>query len=91
MSPPMYSSTLSPAARPGFFSLPTTPSGVRVQGGMWSLDLYDEGPTMERVESGRDLRAKMLEKLSRENFLGRVEPDPQPTDPDVGWVSDLLK
>lgn len=46
---------------------------------------------MERVESGRDLRAKMFEKLSKENSLGRVETSPSSGGPDVGWVSELVK
>jgi hypothetical protein len=45
---------------------------------------------MERVESGRDIRAKMFEKLSKENSLKNsdsVQPDGVP---DVGWISDLV-
>jgi hypothetical protein len=43
---------------------------------------------MERVESGRDLRVKMFEKLSKESSLDRV--DPGSNTPDVDWVSDLV-
>ncbi|XP_047308389.1 zinc finger CCCH domain-containing protein 20-like [Impatiens glandulifera] len=62
----------------GFNSLPTTPTQSRM---IW------EEPAMERVESGRDLRVKMFEKLSRENPLNPSFA----ADPDIGWVSDLLK
>lgn len=52
----------------------------------------EEEPVMERVESGRDLRAKMFEKLSKENQLDRVDPNPEEgSNPDVGWVSELVK
>jgi hypothetical protein len=44
---------------------------------------------MERVESGRDLRAQMYAKLRKENSLGRV--DAAVSAPDVGWVSELVK
>jgi hypothetical protein len=44
---------------------------------------------MERVESGRDLRAQMYARLSKENSLGQV--DPAVSSPDVGWVSELVK
>lgn len=47
---------------------------------------------MERVESGRDLRAKIYEKLCKENSLDRVEEGRAFTgDPDVDWVSDLVE
>lgn len=46
---------------------------------------------MERVESGRDLRTKMFEKLSKENSLGRADPNQSTGAPDVGWVSELVK
>jgi hypothetical protein len=36
----------------------------------------EEEPVMERVESGRELRVKMFEKLSKENPLDRVDPNP---------------
>lgn len=42
------------------------------------LDLWDRGceeePVMERVESGRNLRAQMYAKLMRENSVDRVRP-----------------
>ncbi|KAJ9547835.1 hypothetical protein OSB04_020378 [Centaurea solstitialis] len=42
---------------------------------------------MERVESGRDLRAKMFEKLSKENGVDGPGEGPNP---DVGWISELI-
>ncbi|KAG2240073.1 hypothetical protein Bca4012_022824 [Brassica carinata] len=77
---------------PGFQSLPTTPTRPG------NMDIWENGleeePAMERVvESGRELRAKMFEKLSKENCMDRVEPDPDQNSgeaPDVGWVSDLV-
>ncbi|CAH9053359.1 unnamed protein product [Cuscuta epithymum] len=81
----------------GFGSLPNTPTR---RSGVCHFELWDEGSgleeyPMERVESGRDLRAKMFEKLSKENPLDGSEavPNPKPNDrgPDVGWVSDLIQ
>ncbi|KAF5743214.1 zinc finger CCCH domain-containing protein 20 [Tripterygium wilfordii] len=78
----------------GFCSLPSTPTRVVPRSGASKFDQWDtscgEEPTMERVESGRDLRAKMYAKLRKENSLGRVESG-QSTAPDVGWVSELVK
>ncbi|KAG6413890.1 hypothetical protein SASPL_126605 [Salvia splendens] len=71
---------------PGYFSVPTTPTravALARPGLAWETE---EGP-MERVESGRKLRDKMFEKLSKENPLDRVDPDPNP---DVDWVADLI-
>lgn len=90
-------------ARPGFCSLPSTPTRAVARPGIGYFDAWDksgceEEPLMERVESGRDLRARMFEKLCKENPLDRVDPNPVgnegPSDdpnPDVGWVSDLIK
>ncbi|XP_073043324.1 zinc finger CCCH domain-containing protein 20-like [Primulina eburnea] len=69
--------------RPGNFSLPTTPTRILTRPGSSYFD--ETVPMMQMVESGRDLRAKMFEKLCKENPL-----DPNPN-PDVGWVSDLLE
>ncbi|KAL2928811.1 Zinc finger CCCH domain-containing protein 49 [Bienertia sinuspersici] len=82
--------------RAGFFSLPTTPT--RPDTRYWdSKDVgeEDEMVMMERVESGRELRARMFEKLSKENPLdGSGTPAsgsaPGPG-PDFGWVSDLIE
>ncbi|KAI3505808.1 hypothetical protein L1887_28093 [Cichorium endivia] len=57
--------------RPGYTSLPSTPSQTSVN----AFDVWDQGctneeePIMERVESGKELRAKIYAKLSRENSL----------------------
>ncbi|KAE8687619.1 Zinc finger CCCH domain-containing protein 20 [Hibiscus syriacus] len=48
----------------------------------------EEEPAMERVESGRDLRARMYAKLSEDNSLDPL--DPTGSGPDVGWVSELV-
>ncbi|XP_030448706.1 zinc finger CCCH domain-containing protein 20-like [Syzygium oleosum] len=84
-----------PRIRPGFYSMPTTPttqSTPTARGGIGYLDSwesgYEEEPAMERVESGRDLRAKMFEKLNKESSLDTVRPE---SVPDVWWVSDLVK
>ncbi|KAL6952569.1 hypothetical protein U1Q18_018080 [Sarracenia purpurea var. burkii] len=82
--------------RPALCSLPSTPTGATPRSGIGVFDLFDKGgceeePVMERVESGRVLRAKMFEKLSRENPLDRVDPTIPSTGPDVGWVSELVK
>lgn len=82
-----YGSPRGSLLQPGFQSLPSTPTlGGTAQTGNWETGCEDQ-PAMERVESGRSLRAKMFEKLSRENTLGPAEPDPSP---DVGWVSELV-
>ncbi|XP_051131895.1 zinc finger CCCH domain-containing protein 20-like [Andrographis paniculata] len=48
----------------------------------------DDEAAMERVESGNHLRARMFEKLSRENPLSSgTNPDPNP---DVRWISELV-
>ncbi|KAH7853785.1 hypothetical protein Vadar_006546 [Vaccinium darrowii] len=80
--------------RPVFSSLPSTPTGAMSLNGIGSFDGFkkggsragsDEEPVMERVESGRDLRAKMFEKLSRENPLDRVDTAPASSATDVGY------
>ncbi|CAK9136285.1 unnamed protein product [Ilex paraguariensis] len=87
-----------PMNRPGFCSLPSTPTRALTRIGMGQFDLLEMGgregePLMERVESGRDVRTKMFEKLSKENPLGRVDLNnpPDSPNPDVGWVSELVK
>lgn len=74
-------------------SMPSTPTRTPTRSGLglfdpWDLSIDEEMP-MERVESGRDLRAKIYSKLSKENSL-----DPNRVDspgPDFGWVSELVK
>lgn len=86
----------STRTRTGFCSLPTTPmSMTRPRSGyrdFWEkMKLEEEEPVMERVESGRGLRAKMFEKLSKDNPLDRVDPNPSnDPNPDLEWVSDLV-
>ena len=78
--------------RPGFCSLPSTPTRTPARSGLGGLDVWDktceEEPAMERVESGRDLRARIYAKISKENSLDR---DSSPSAPDFGWVSELVK
>lgn len=70
-------------------SMPSSPT----QAGLGGYDLwespYEEEPAMERVESGRDIRAQIYAKLSKDNPLDRA--DPPGSGPDVGWVLELVK
>ncbi|KAL5558738.1 hypothetical protein UlMin_034949 [Ulmus minor] len=80
--------------RPGIGSLPSTPTRTPTRQGLGSsIDFWEqaceEEPVMERVESGRNLRAIMYAKLSKDNSLGRVES--AVSAPDVGWISELVK
>lgn len=77
--------------RSGFYSLPSTPTRPVTRGGVGFSEIWEEEeeePAMERVESGRDLRAKMFEKLSKENG---VDSPGEGSNPDVGWISELVK
>jgi hypothetical protein len=79
----------------------TTPSGATVMtidGLNLGLLQEVEPPVMERVESGRALREKVFERLSKEGIApsdstaaataeGAV---PSSTAPDVGWVTELI-
>ncbi|KAI4350759.1 hypothetical protein L6164_005180 [Bauhinia variegata] len=91
---PCFGSPRGSVLRPGFCSLPSTPTQVPSRSGMSCFDIWEEScaeePAMERVESGRDIRARMFEKLSKENTLDRPDPNSNGA-PDVGWVSELLK
>ncbi|KAK7358421.1 hypothetical protein VNO77_00349 [Canavalia gladiata] len=91
---PGFGSPRGPVVRPGFCSLPTTPTQAPVRGGVNYFDLWDqsfeEEPMMERVESGRGIRARMFEKLSKENSLDRSGSGSVSGAPDVGWVSELV-
>ncbi|CAI9117885.1 OLC1v1019373C1 [Oldenlandia corymbosa var. corymbosa] len=55
---------------------------------LWDKAYYDveEEPVMERVESGRDLRARMYAKLIPQNSFHHSS---TPV-PDFGWISQLL-
>ena len=94
---PGFGSPRGPVIRPGFCSLPSTPTQAPGRGGLNCFDLWEqscqEEPVMERVESGRDIRAKMFEKLSKENSLDRSGSGSGQSGgvPDVGWVSELVK
>ncbi|KAJ0964660.1 hypothetical protein J5N97_025798 [Dioscorea zingiberensis] len=67
----------------------STPTTSTVGGGSAWLDRWDaeDHQPVERVESGRALRAKMFERLSKESGLEKQEN----SSPDVAWVSDLLQ
>nr|XP_043619185.1 zinc finger CCCH domain-containing protein 20 [Erigeron canadensis] len=85
--------------RAGFYSLPSTPTRPVTRPGLgfpeiWEESCVEEEPVMERVESGRGVRAKMFEKLCKENPLDLERGDPNSGDgsnPDVGWISELVK
>ncbi|KAJ0740132.1 putative transcription factor C3H family [Helianthus annuus] len=83
--------------RSGFYSLPSTPTRPVTRPSLGFSEIWEEGrveeePVMERVESGRDLRVKMFEKLKKENSLDRVDPNPgESSNPDVEWISELVK
>ncbi|CAM8898765.1 unnamed protein product [Rhodiola kirilowii] len=81
--------------RPGFCSLPTTPTRIPVRFEQWDSNNRgcEEEPVMERVESGRDLRTKLYARLSKENSFGPVNDDGShlAVDPDLGWISDLVQ
>ncbi|XP_062022997.1 zinc finger CCCH domain-containing protein 20-like [Rosa rugosa] len=88
-----FGSPRGPPLRPDFFSLPNTPTRNSGRSGPGPFDLWEhsmaEEPAMERVESGRDLRARMYAKLSKDNSMGRVDSGGF-SGPDVEWVSELV-
>ncbi|KAL9400136.1 hypothetical protein Peur_009097 [Populus x canadensis] len=93
-----FGSPRGSSLRPGFCSLPSTPTRTMAsRSGLGQLDIWGDGvtceeePAMERVESGRDLRAKIYAKLSKENSVDRDRVDSGVSGPDVGWVSELVK
>ncbi|KAK4344303.1 hypothetical protein RND71_037397 [Anisodus tanguticus] len=96
MGSPRHGSPIRPVTRPGFISLPATPIGDPTRPRNRCFDLWENGeceeePLMERVESGRDLRVKMFERLSKENPLDDPNPSSSGSNPNVGWVSDLIQ
>ena len=95
MGSPCFGSPRGSVLRPGFCSLPSTPTQMPSRPGASCFDIWEqdceEEPVMERVESGRDIRAKMFEKLSKENSLDRSSPNVSGGAPDFGWVSELVK
>lgn len=85
-----YSNTCfgSPTSVGGFCSLPSTPTPTRVVSGFDLNGFADEEcSTDQRVESGRALRMRMYERLSKESGVCDKN---DANGPDVGWVSDLL-
>ncbi|KAH0467639.1 hypothetical protein IEQ34_002672 [Dendrobium chrysotoxum] len=90
--PSSWGGLVSPGVglRSGFRSLPSTPTKAPAVVGRGWMDLdgcpETEEP-VERVESGRALRAKIYERLSKESGLERPNISPNP---DVGWVSELI-
>lgn len=93
-----FGSPRSPTGYMGGFcggSVPTTPTRTPTRSGLGLFDPWDptveEEPVMERVESGKSIRAKMYARLSKENSLDRDRVDPAGNGPDFGWVSELVK
>ncbi|KGN60578.2 zinc finger CCCH domain-containing protein 20 [Cucumis sativus] len=91
---PVFGSPKESTTRPGLSTLPetSTPPGIRYLD-FWDLGTGEE-PAMERVESGRDLRAKMFEKLRKENSVGCGDQDKNSSGAgglDVDWISELLQ
>ncbi|KAE8658192.1 Zinc finger CCCH domain-containing protein 20 [Hibiscus syriacus] len=68
--PPGFGSPREAVVRPGFCSLPNTPTPGIGYSDIWEKACEEE-PVAERVESGRNIRAMMFEKLSKENSLLR--------------------
>lgn len=72
---------------PVFCSLPSTPNEPMTKmSGLGCMDIWEGEEAMERVESGRNLRARLFERLSSENSMEMGS-----ATPDVGWVSELVK
>ncbi|KAG5225481.1 hypothetical protein OIU76_027256 [Salix suchowensis] len=92
-----FGSSRRSSLRPGFCSLPSTPTRkLATRSGLGQLDIWGdistcEEPVMERVESGRDLRAKIYSKLSKVNSMDPDLVESAVSGPDVGWVSELVK
>ncbi len=69
-------------------SVPGTPTKVHwEQKERWEYDENEEDSTVQRVESGRDLRAKIYGCLGKENPMEAGNVDA----PDLGWVNELVK
>ncbi|KAL3690771.1 hypothetical protein R1sor_004422 [Riccia sorocarpa] len=83
-----YSSGPSPLRRCSQ-SVPCTPTKLRWDDRApprWEVeDEEDMEPPVQRVESGRDLRAKIYGRLGKENRLDSEDA------PDLGWVNELVK
>ncbi|GJN05551.1 hypothetical protein PR202_ga23188 [Eleusine coracana subsp. coracana] len=86
----------------GLYSMPSTPRAaptmVTSTGFMPNLEPLDVGfrvdeEPVQRVESGRALRAKVFERLSKEGTVTAGDATAATAGfggPDVGWVSDLI-
>ncbi|KAF7028229.1 hypothetical protein CFC21_040187 [Triticum aestivum] len=82
----------------GLYSLPTTPMGAQTGASSFmpnleplNLRFLDDEEPVQRVESGRALREKVFERLSRDGAAPRsCEVGAGAGGPDVGWVSDLI-
>uniref|UniRef100_A0ACD5TQ72 Uncharacterized protein n=1 Tax=Avena sativa TaxID=4498 RepID=A0ACD5TQ72_AVESA len=91
----LYSSLPSTPTRPSLVTVPTA-SGATLTVEPLDLGLIAEEEPVERVESGRALRAKVFERLSKEatvyndTFASTTVGVPTAAAPDVGWVSDLI-
>jgi len=89
-----YSSGPSPLRRCSL-SVPGTPTKLQWEQapaapakGRWEVDENEEGePTVQRVESGRDLRATIYGRLGNRPLEVVANGD----DPDLGWVNELVK
>ncbi|CAM6096793.1 unnamed protein product [Calypogeia fissa] len=82
-----YSSGPSPLRRCSQ-SVPSTPTKLRWEerSPRWEMEDNEEvEPPVQRVESGRDLRAKIYGRLGKENRAESGEA------PDLGWVNELVK
>ncbi|KAK4784047.1 hypothetical protein SAY86_018415 [Trapa natans] len=96
-----YSSPRGSMLRPSCcFNVTATPTQVQASSALGFFDKWEnsggqleEEPTMERVESGRGLRTRIFERLSKDNplELGQASHEEPCGAPDVGWVSELLK
>lgn len=67
-------------------SLPCSPSNSKwsSQAALWDCSEAEVEPPARRVESGRDLRAKIYGKIGKENGVENETPD-------LDWVNDLVK
>jgi hypothetical protein len=84
-----YSSEPSPLRRSSLGVVGTPPNHVQwEQKEPWEVDENEEGePTVQRVESGRGLRAKIYGRLGKELPIEAGNADV----PDLGWINELVK
>ncbi|CAM0880168.1 unnamed protein product [Alopecurus aequalis] len=89
----------SPNSTAGFYSLPTTPMAAPTTPSSFMANLeplnlrfMDDDEPVQRVESGRALREKVFERLSRDGAASGscYQGYAGAGGPDVGWVSDLI-